>query len=82
MWTASLTRQLRAYAAMSLSAAEISDRLDVSRNAVIGKCHREGIALSYPLRGMQVHPREYQLAHAARMRATKAALNQYQGRGE
>ena len=44
-WTAEKMEQLRAFAAAGMSGGQMGDALGCSRNAIIGKAHRSGIAL-------------------------------------
>lgn len=44
-WTPQAIEQLKALAAENLSTREIANAIGTSRNAVIGKCHREKIQL-------------------------------------
>jgi hypothetical protein len=45
MWTDEQTEQLRTLASEGKSSGEIAEWFGVTRNAVAGKCHREGVRL-------------------------------------
>lgn len=50
-WTPERVEQLRTYVATGLSCSEIAAEIGVTRNAVIGKIHRLGLAPGRPVPG-------------------------------
>jgi hypothetical protein len=50
-WTEERQKQLCELAALRLSAAEIGERMGMTRNAIIGRCYRTDVALLNPDRG-------------------------------
>ena len=45
MWTPDRISEMRLMADRKLSSGEIAEHFGITRNAVAGKCHREGIKL-------------------------------------
>ncbi len=80
-WTKDKIEELRGYAEWGMSSGQIGALMGLTRNAVIGKLHREGISLApLPSRGSKAAPKRAKRPSKPKPRFAKPLIPPLKGR--